>query len=468
MTTIKKNYLYNVIYQILTMILPLVTAPYISRVIGADGTGIYSYTYSIASYFILFAMLGLNNYGNRKIAQVRDNKEKLSKEFISIYRVQMIMSIIVISCYYIYIVFLCKQNKVIAMIQAIYVISALFDINWLFFGLEKFKIIVTRNIIIKVISTIFIFVIVKDKGDLWKYTVIMSSSILISQIIMWTFLKRNINIKAKVPLKNSKEHIKPLLILFIPAIATSLYRMMDKIMLGMLSNMNNVGQYEYADKIVSIPITFITAIGTVLLPKISNLISNKDNKKSKEYLDKSMEFTIFISIPLSLGIISVADNFIPIFLGNEYKTAGYALQLLSITIIPIAIGNSIKTQYLIPREKDREFVISTCIGAIINFIINSLLIPKFNVFGAVIGTILAELIVAFYQVYSVRDEIDYKLYTKIFFKYFTRGLIMLIVTNSLRFLKINELELVIIQIIIGICVYFILNKSYIFKLLKQK
>ena len=174
MNTVKKNFMYNTAYQILILIIPLVTAPYLSRVIGAEGIGIYSYTYSIAYYFGLFILLGLNNYGNRKIAQVKDNKEKLSKEFLSIYLMQVMMSIIVIGIYGIYITLNNYTYKIIQVIQIVYLISVALDINWLFFGLEKFKITVTRNFLIKILTFICIFIFVKNEQDLWVYTLIMS------------------------------------------------------------------------------------------------------------------------------------------------------------------------------------------------------------------------------------------------------------------------------------------------------
>lgn len=176
MSSIKKNLTYSVIYQILIIIIPFITTPYISRIVGKEGIGIYSYTYSIAHYFIIFAMLGLNNYGNRVVAKCRDDKEKLSKEFSSIYVFQVIMSILMIILYLIYIFICDKKYLIFSILQVLYVVSTLFDINWLFFGLEKFKLTIIRNVIIKVVSTIFIFLFIKKSEDLIIYTFILSIS----------------------------------------------------------------------------------------------------------------------------------------------------------------------------------------------------------------------------------------------------------------------------------------------------
>lgn len=468
MSSVKKNYIYNVMYQMLVMILPIITAPYISRILGAEGTGIYSYTYSVANYFVLFAMLGLNNYGNRIIAKVRDNKDKLSIEFKSVYTIQFILAFIISILYLLYSCFFVNTNKEIAYIQGLYVLSAILDINWFFWGMEKFKLTVTRNTVIKFISVALIFIFVKKPTDLWKYTLIMSISILISQLAIWPFVRKYVNLKEKISIKNAfKKHLRPMLVLFIPVIATSVYRIMDKIMLGKMISMEVVGQYEYADKIVNMTIALFTSLGTVMLPKISNLISKGENDKSKEYLDKSMEFSMFIGLPISVGIISVADNFMPLFLGTEYVLAGRILQCLSISLIFIIIGNNIKTQYLIPNERDKEFIVSVILGAIVNFVLNIVLIPKLNVFGAVIGTISAEIVVCAYQILSVKNEIDNRLYIKMFFKYLSYSIIMFVCINTIRIFIKNEIYLMILQIISGIIIYSILSRKYIKTILKS-
>lgn len=235
MSSVKKNFVYNILYQLLVILLPLVTAPYISRTLGAKAVGIYSYINSIAYYFLLFAMLGISNHGNRSIASVRDDKQKLNKCFWEIYSIQFFTYLIAIIGYIAYIIFFVNANKVIFLIQIIYVISGLFDISWLFFGLEKFKITVLRNTIIKIFTLICIFIFVKEPGDLWKYTLIFSLGTFLSQFYLWFNIKDYIYLE-KIQFKNVKKHIKPILILFIPVISYSIYKVMDKIMIGAMSS----------------------------------------------------------------------------------------------------------------------------------------------------------------------------------------------------------------------------------------
>lgn len=166
--------MYSMAYQVLIMVLPLITAPYLSRVVGAEGTGIYSYTYSIAQYFVYFAMLGISNYGNRSIAKVRENIGQRNYTFSSIYQLQILTSLVAIVIYLLYCFVFVHENRNISLLQGFFVLSAIFDISWLFWGMENFKVTVTRQMLVKICSAICIFLFVKSPLDLWKYTTILS------------------------------------------------------------------------------------------------------------------------------------------------------------------------------------------------------------------------------------------------------------------------------------------------------
>ena len=241
--SVTKNFLYNATYQLLLIILPLITTPYISRVLGSGGMGTYTYTYTIANYFMLAAMLGVKNYGNRSTAAVRDSRQLLSRTFWEIYGLQFLCSAVVLAFYLIYILAFVRENRLIALIQGIYVLSGLLDISWLFFGVEQFRITVTRNIVIRLINLACIFLLVKDRGDLWIYTLIMTLGIALSQGYLWLYIRRIVD-WYRPKLRDLRRHVLPELILFVPIIAVSLYTMMDKVMLGAMSTMNQVGFYE--------------------------------------------------------------------------------------------------------------------------------------------------------------------------------------------------------------------------------
>ncbi|MBN1036871.1 MULTISPECIES: flippase [Clostridium] len=459
--SIKRNFIYNLSYQILIMILPFITTPYVSRVIGAEGVGIQSYTFSIANYFVLFATLGINNHGNRSIAMARQDKEKLNKTFISIYLVQVIMAILMMILYSIYIVFVVSEYKIIFTIQLIYIISALLDINWFFFGMEQFKLTVLRNTIIKLLSILSIFIFVKNNDDLYLYSLILALGSLISQLILWKYLKKDISF-VKVGYKDIRDQIKPIIILFIPVIAVSIYKILDKIMLGSISTITQVGYFENSEKIINMPLGIISALGTVMLPKMSNLLSNGYEAEGKKYILISIKFVMFIAFGAMFGLIGISNVFIPIFLGSEFTPCIVVMSVLSVTILFIAWANVIRTQFLIPKKKDKIYIISTFLGAVINIILNLLLIGKFGAIGAAIGTIFAEGSVSIYQTIMVRKELEIKKYfmQSIFFLF--PGIIICILVKYIGNLLGVNIITGLIQITIGGLIYCIISGIYLY------
>lgn len=464
---LKKNLIYNLVYQILILIIPLITAPYLSRVVGVSGVGTYSYTYSIVYYFMLLTLLGINNYGNRTIAKVRDNKEKRSKEFWSMYILQLVMGTIMLILYLGYVLIFDVKYKQIALIQSLFIFSSILDINWFFFGLEEFKATITRNTLLKIGNVILIFIFVKNNSDLWKYVLIMSGMTLLSQIALWGFLKNKICF-VKITLKDIMKHIKPNLILFIPVIATSLYKLMDKIMLGGMSSVVEVGYYENAEKIINIPTAIITALGTVMLPRISNIMSKGKKDKVNSYVCKSISFVIFMSMAMSLGLIAIGYNFAPMYFGDEFQKTGILIMLLAITLPFVAFANVIRTEYLIPAEKDRIYIESVILGAIINLIFNIIFIPRLQSFGACIGTVLAEITVMVYQSVKIRKELEIKQYVLNSIPFLIKAVIMFACVFVLNFININPLLRLMIQIIIGVIIYGIMNLKYILSMINFK
>ena len=375
--SIGKNYIYNLIYQILTILVPVITTPYLSRVIGADGVGIFSYNYSIAQYFVLFIMLGINNYGNRTIATVNKDTNKRQKTFSEIYTLQFMLGILVLSIYYTYVAFFHVGEKTILYIVSIYLVSAILDINWFFFGMEEFKITVTRNSIFKILSTICIFLFVKDSNDLIMYILIMAIGNFISQAILWLSLRKFAKFKFS-KFKNALNHLKPNLILFIPVIATSIYTIMDKIMLGEMSNMFSVGLYENADKIKNILMGFITALGTVMIPKMTSIITEGKRELADKYIYNSLKYILLLVFAMSFGLAGISKEFVVIFFGEEFRNSYPIMIVLSASMVFISWANVIRTQKLIPEKLDKIYIISTIVGAVVNFVLNIFLIAKLD------------------------------------------------------------------------------------------
>lgn len=461
----QKNFIYNITYQILVMIIPLITAPYLSRIVGPKGVGVYSYNYSIVYYFMLITLLGVNNYGNRTIAKVRDDKNKLSYNFWSIYLFQLMMGLIMVILYLGYIYIFDINYKNIALIDTLFIISSILDINWFFFGLEEFKKTITRNIFVKTGTIILIFIFVKTQNDLWKYTIIMSGMTCLSQLILWGFLKDKINM-TKISIKDIIQHIKPNFILFIPIIAISLYKMMDKIMLGIIANVEEVAYYENAEKIHNIPMSLIMALGTVMLPRMSNILSKGKKKLANEYIRKSMKFVMFMSFAMCVGLIVVGEKFAPVYFGEKFSKSGILIILLAITIPFSAIANVLRTQYIIPNEKDKIYICSVFVAAFFNLILNAIFIPRLYSVGACIGTISAEALVMIFQSYLIRKDIEIKEYVRFGRIFLYKSLIMLVLLYPLNFINMNDYIRLTIQITSGCILYFMLNFKYIMNELK--
>lgn len=467
MASIKKNFLYNSLYQILIMFIPLFTTPYLSRVLGPSGIGTFSYAYSIANYFVLFIMLGLNNYGNREIASVRDNQNELRKTFWSIYAMQFSIGVVVNIVYLIYCINI-SENLIISLSMSLFVLSPCFDINWCFFGLEKFKMTVIRNALIKICTMISIFVFVKTSDDIVIYCLIMVIGIFISQIILWPYIFKEIKFY-KPKLIEIIRHIKPNLFLFLTVIAVSLFKIMDKIMLGFLTSTDQVGFYESSEKIINIPIALVMSLGTVMLPRMTNMISN-DVENNNRFIFYSILFSMFFSTSMCFGIMAISKEFVPVFYGSGYEICISLFIILLPSCIFLAFANVIRTQYILPYQLDNIYVVSAFLGAGINLFINLLLIPKYAAVGASIGTLFAEITVCFYQCYKVRKFIPIKTYVFKSIPFVLSGLLMFVIIYNINLNLSNLYLILIIKIIFGIMIYFIilLIQYLLYKLCRKK
>lgn len=465
--SIKKNYLYSLGYQILNIIVPVFTIPYISRIFGAEGLGVYSYTSSIAQYFVLFALLGLNNYGTRAIAIVRDDFSKLNKTFSEIYAMQVVTGTLAVLFYYLYIVLSSDANyQLYFLILSLQVISAIFDVNWYFFGREKFQLTVIRNSVVKLSTLIAIFALVHSPEDLWLYLFIHVLSIFISAIVLWPAILKEVKL-VRVSFRDVVYHFKPNLIMFIPVIAISVYKYMDKIMLGCYS-ITETGYYENVEKILSVSLGLITALGTVMLPRMSNLVAKKEEGTAVRYITKSMEFAMFLSIALACGMFAIAPEFVPIYFGKGFERCIVILQMLVVSAIITSWANVIRTQYLIPFKRDNIYVYSVIAGALTNFGLNIIFIRLYGAIGAVIGTISAESIVAIIQTHAARGNLECRKMVAKTLPYFAIGIIMVLSVRLCSALNLNIYAKLVLEIIVGALVYIGLSLLYKIKTNKDE
>ncbi len=452
--SVTKNYIYNLSYQILVLILPLITTPYISRVLGAENIGIFSYTTSISAYFILFGSLGIALYGQREIAYNQGDRKAYSKTFWEIVLLRTITIIISLALFYF--IFASTGNNTYTIFYKILLIEiagTCIDISWFFQGLEEFKKTVLRNTVVKIISIISIFMFVKEPEDLYLYFIIYVISIVAGNASLWISLPKFID-KVKIRELNILKHLKPTIVLFIPQIAIQVYTIFDRTMIGtIILDKSEVGYYDQSQKIVKVLLTVVTSLGTVMLPRISNSFVNGQKKTVMAYMKKSFRVVFLLAFPMIFGIISVADMFVPLFFGQGYDRVAVLMKVITPILLLIGMSNVIGTQYLLPTKRQKEFTTSVVCGAIVNFIMNMCLIWKFGAIGASVGTVLAEATVTSLQLYFVRKDFNLKEIFKSAKNYLIASLVMFAVCMIIgSFIKYGISPLL-FQVGIGVFIY---------------
>lgn len=398
MASLKKNFIYQTGYQVLATALPLITTPYINRVLGAEQLGTYTYVANIANYFTIFAMLGFNNYGSKMIAATKHNENELAHTFSSIRKLQCLMATVVVAIYLLFISLCIPEHKSLYFIESLWIINCFIDINWFFWGMEKVKLTVNRNLIIKLITLLGVFIFVRSRNDILIYAFILVIGTILSDIYLISQVKKYVK-GTKTTFYEMIAHIKPCIALFIPIVAMSIYQQMDKTMLGVLSTYELVGYYSSADKIVNIPLGIITGLGTVSLPRIVSLISENKIMEYKKVVEKSISLVMFMCSAIAFGILAVSQEFVPLFFGREFLPCVSLVSFLTFVIFFKAISIVLVNQILIPNDNEKYYIISVFIGAFINLILNYSLIRKFDAVGAVYATLISELIVCFIQIF---------------------------------------------------------------------
>lgn len=450
--SIIKNYMYNLSYQLLRIILPIITTPYVSRVLGAENLGIYGYTLSISAYFILFGSLGIAMYGQREIAYFQEDRQAYTKSFweIVIFRI-ITMSISLLIFGLIFITH--NQYSMYYKILILEILGNCLDISWFFQGHEDFKRTVFRNLLVKIISVICIFIFIKTKNDLIKYFWIYVLSILIGNVSLWFYLPKYI-VKIHYKKINIWRHFRPTLALFIPQIAVEIYTLLDKTMIGIvISNKSEVGYYEQAQKIIRILLTLTTSLGTVMMPRIANTFVKGENEKVKKYMLKSFNIVYLLAFPLIFGIIVVAKNFVPVFFGSGYDRVIILMQTISPIILLIGLSNVTGMQYLLPTKRQKEYTISVICGAIVNFFMNSLMIWRWGALGASLGTIIAEFTVTLVQLIFVRRDFNISDILILSKNYVIAGLIMFMCCFLVNLIDVTNIVNIIVKIIVGFITY---------------
>ncbi len=428
--TIKKNFAFNSAYQILNVVVPLVTTPYLSRTIGASGNGLFTYTQSIANYFVLFVQLGITNYGVREIASCGENRNARSETFWNIFAMNLVSGAIVSLIYFIYCFTLGRENLLLSLIWGLWVVGSAIDVTWLLNGCQEFKIPMVRNFFTRLGGMAFIFLFVHTEADTWGYVFAIAAPFFINAALVWPFVRRYVD-KVRPTWPKMASHLKPNLLLFIPVIATSLYTLLDKVMLGLMAGYAETGMFDYAEKISKMPMAIITALGAVVLPKMTEVIAAGRMDEAKGLIKTTMWFMEACAFALCCGITAVAPEFVPVFFGPGF---GHCVQLMSILslIIPlICATNVMGIQYLVPSHRDKGFTASVLTGAGVNLAINLFAIPAFGATGAAIATVASEVSVLLVQAWLVHDELELTAYLLGSISFAAIGIIMIVAIRAI-------------------------------------
>ena len=468
--SIKKNIIFSTCYQILLLITPLITTPYISRVLGPTGNGIYSYTNSYQLYFSMFAALGTLSYGQREIARNRNSKYDRSKLFWEIELLTIFTSSI---CILVWLVFTFFQNnyRIYFLILTINIFATLFDISWFYAGIEQFKFIVIRNSFFKILGVILQLTLVKDAGDVALYVFIICITHLLGSMSMWVTLFNLIEI---VPLKELQvfRHFKETVVYFIPTIATSIYTVLDKTLIGLITHDEaQNGYYEQASKVINLmkAITF-TSLNSVLGSRISFLFAEEKYDEIRERINMSIDYILFMGIGMTFGLIAVANRFVPIFFGKGYDTVIYLLYIFSPIVLVIGISNCLGAQYYTPAGLRRQSTRYIITGAFVNLCLNLVLIPKLLSFGAAAASLMAEGVITLLYLKNGTEFFHPVNLLKKGWKKLLAALVMWLIIALVNRLNLSNFYLLVLNVITGGAAYvatlFILKDSLVIKFYK--
>ena len=461
--SVKTNFIYNLLSNLITILAPLITTPYISRVLGVDGVGTYSFTYSNVTYFVLLATLGTTTFAQMEIASQRNNSYRVSQIFWEVIVFRIALSVFSIGIYLA--VFQRTGTNSLILAQSVNIVCVMFDITWLFQGLQEFKKTALRSITIKLIFVLFTFVFIKKPEDLTLYAFGYALIQVIANASLWLYLPKYLE-KCRISIKGIVSNIWPSFLLFIPTVATQIYTVLDKSMIGFMTETSTQnGLYEQAEKIVRMGLTVYTAYGAVVAPKIATLKSERQDVEIKNQLKTSIRVMWLIVLPMTAGVIAISKSFVPWFYGEGYEGVTPLLRIFSLLFIAVGLSNVLAVQYLVPVKKQNIFTLSVVSGAIINFLMNYFLIQKYFAIGAAISSVIAETIITSIQMYYVVAKERFFTIKEIFrpaLPYFVYSLVMLGVTLTISHFMPATVATSALIVIVGVCIYFgllIFNKD---------
>lgn len=450
----KLNFLYNISYEVIRIIVPLLTTPYISRVLGSEGIGRYTLAQTYAQYFVLFGVIGLNSYAARELAYVRDNEDKFKSRFWEVFAAKLVTMGLAIAIYML-VFFGLGLGNLCNQICLIYLASEVFNISYYFTAVERFKTIAIRNTIIKFVSMLLIFAFVKKPEHVWLYTLILALSDVLGQVINWCSVDRLILKKPKLSFGDFKTMMRISVSLFLPTVAIQVYTMLDKVMLGIIVGESETGIYENANKLIRLASTVSGAVAAVYMPRMANNFANRKMESFFGSLRKVFQFSSFLCFPMCFGLIAIAKDFAPLYYGTQFKGIEVLFYLGAIMIVSLGWSGVLGDMVLVPAGKQKYYTIAVVCGALLNILMNSWMIPLWGASGAMIASVFAEVVGMSVMYTYIRRDFHVVGLLHGIWKYILSAVIMCIVVLVESAILSASAWIICIEIVSGAIIYII-------------
>lgn len=455
-----KNAIFNTIYKLMNVLFPLVSSAYLSRILLPEGIGRVSYAQSFASIFVILASLGIPTYGIKTIASLKNNDDQksLSKNYSGLLIIIM-TSTLFFSLIYLSLVFVVdnlRDNFLLYLATGLQVLMVALNVDWLYQGMECYKFITVRSFFVKLFSLICIVVFVRERSDYIIYALLTSIAVAGNNIFNIVYSKKYVSFSLKEAV--IKKHIKPAFILLFSTLAIELYSKIDVLMLGVYSNESNIGYYTNSIKVINSALVAITAVTAVFLPRLSKLYT-ENREEFNKLVNLGLRVILFFVLPCIAGLVTISDDFVITMFGDAFIDASVVIRILSPLILIKGVGDLINYQVIISAGKEKYFLITNTTAALINIVLNYILIPKYEQNGAAIASLISELVVNTGMLLVTSKIVHLKIKWAYIFKLIISTVLMVIVvkTFSIIYSDLSVIYRLIIEVAVGIAVYFAVN-----------
>ena len=471
--SIKRNYIYNLSYQIFSIIAPFITSPYIARVLGPENAGIFSFISTYVFYFVLFGRLSIDLYGTRELSYVKDDITKKSEIFWNLALLNFLNLLIAIGIYLAWFFIYKPDNGLFYIVSLLAIVSGILDITWLFSAHEDFGMIALRNFIVRIISIVLLFVFVRSSGDLLNYFLINLITPLVINVSMLRYVKKYVTF-VKPTFSNAYKNFPKVVKISLPNLAVSVYTMLDKLLLGAISGNEYLGYYDYSKKIVGMALTIVSSMTPIMMVRMSGHFKNKDLSSVRSYVAKSFKFSVFSSVLIFSLLISVVPEFIPWFYGQNFSSTIRLIQILSPTIIAVAMGTVAGHQFLLSVGKENLLSFALMIGATISFLLNILLIPRYHAVGASLTSLITEVTITIVLYIIISKYVRVKALFTQNYKFFVFSLAVIAPLRIIGTKMGPSVVTNMVQTVVGTIIYLVLSfvfdkdiRSYIYNMLRN-